>query len=497
MSKIAFVIFLAAFFLLQPLSMGKYGLMYPNDDVDYFAQSSSLAFGQFPSYKNEYLTTLKEGPKGSIGSGILAAVFVFAFSLIDRMEGSKILEKRTRGNVPSSWAVYGFIFSSVFYLCLGCYLLYLAAEAMVGGSFAAWAVALMVLCQGMPLFAFNRPIFSHTAEFFMQSLFVYLFVINELSGGRIIKQWWAYVLLGIAASLVFLTRNNDVLLAIVWPLFFIGRNPVNKSLNNVSLQFFYIAAAFISMILVFKIWPETYNHYNPYPDWLNNITMQTAWQNILMRIGYVFTGLDWGLIFTAPFLLLGVVGFFFIRIPWAKRYVLATLPLLVNFYTIVSFGSQGGWYGYRYLIAAAFPLLVIPLAFFLKWTNGKIGPFWKWGAVLLSIMPAMSMLCFIYNERWHMSVIPVFFGREDWGIVHYQVLLWQTILNSNHFFQGISIGGIAYFHYLYDYALFLLSHVNVLFNGLLLESTTFIRTILIYILPFTILKFFDAQKIKK
>ena len=65
--------------------MQQTGLMYGGDDQSYFAHASSLAFGQFPSYQNEVFTSGKGSPKHSIGSGVMAAPFVFVFSLIDRI----------------------------------------------------------------------------------------------------------------------------------------------------------------------------------------------------------------------------------------------------------------------------------------------------------------------------------------------------------------------------------------------------------------------------
>ena len=175
MKQVMLAIFIVALFVLRPLSLFD-GLWYPGDDYDYFAQASSVSFGQFPAYKNEYFTTLKEGPLGSIGSGLLAAPFVFAFSWVDRAEHSTIVEKRTAENIPGSWSQFGFMFASVFYFSLACMLLYCAVSWVVPPGFTAWAVILMVVCQGLPLFAVRRPIVSHTSEFFLQSLFVYLFI---------------------------------------------------------------------------------------------------------------------------------------------------------------------------------------------------------------------------------------------------------------------------------------------------------------------------------
>jgi len=51
------------------------GMWYGNDDQDYFANASSLVFGQFPSYEKEFDYGAGD-TLGSIGPGLMAAPFV-------------------------------------------------------------------------------------------------------------------------------------------------------------------------------------------------------------------------------------------------------------------------------------------------------------------------------------------------------------------------------------------------------------------------------------
>lgn len=478
MKRIAAAIFLSFFFLLRPFLMQYDGLLYPNDDFDYFAHATSLTFGQFPSYKNEYIMRGTSNPLEAIGPGIIATPFVFAFSLLDRINGSDIVKKRTIENVPRSWAVYGFIFASVFYFCLSCMLLYWAVSSLVGPSFAAWAIILMVICQGMPIYACRRPVFSHVSEFFLQSIFVYLFTKNEIDGGKWIKQWWSFVLLGSGAALILLTRYNNFLFAFMWPLFFIGRRDKYKNKKDVLFQCLWVIAPFVSLVGLFLIWPLINNKYMPYENFLSYLSAKASIVGILNRIIHIFVGYDWGLIFTAPFLLLGIAGLGLLDIRIKKRFILACLPLLVNLYTII-FWSGGGYYGYRYLIASALPLLVIPLAFLLKWLEGKIGPWWKWGAVFLALLPVMSMWCYEGNALVSTHVIPVFFGKADWSNATYQIAVWQTVFNLEAFWKIIFLGGIQYCYYLFNVT-------KVLFGSrsyLPFEVKTLIQVFLIYSLP--------------
>ncbi|MEI8011239.1 MAG: hypothetical protein WCI27_01975 [Candidatus Omnitrophota bacterium] len=448
MFKIAFAIFVSAFFLIKPFTMQAAGEWYTNDDVDYFAHASALSFGQFPSYNREYLSQPEQGPQVSIGAGILAAPFVFVFSGIDRLEGSSIAERRTVKNVKASWSQFGFMVSTVFYFSLACLLLYRILSSLVGPSAAVWAVILMAICQGMPLFAFRRPIFSQVPEFFLQCLCVYLFLRNEKAEGQFIRRWWAFVLLGVVAALVYLIRNNNVLFALAWPLFFVTTGLSWKDPGIMVRRLCAIFIPFTVLLMVFQLWPAVYAQKTIYSNAFDYVRVHATWLEILGRIVHVFIGVDWGLVFTAPFLLLGVLSLMFFKMPWKKRLVLFSLPVLVNFYIIVFFGTQGGWYGYRYLIASAFPVFVFPLAFAIKKLDDKGWGALKFALVLLAVMPVVSMW-FFEGRSTCLSLITQFFGRKDWGHATYQLCVWKALFNVNDLAYFAYKGGAQYFHYLY------------------------------------------------
>ena len=506
MIKVSCAIFLCAFMLLRPFMMQFNGLWYPFDDRNYFAQSSALAFGQFPSYKNEDYVGDDKAPMHSIGPGLLAAPFVFVFSFLDIAQGSDISEKRTENNIPGSWSQFGFVFSSVFYFCLACALLYRALCPMVGPSVAAWSVILMVVCQGMPLFAFRRPIFSHMAEFTLQSIFVYLFLKNEMSSGRYIKKWWSYAFLGIGAALIYLIRYNNILFAISWPLLFVLRDFDWKKRNLIFSRLFYTFIPLIIFIAIFRIWPQIHNNYSPYGNPLDYLTVKASVVDILKWIVHIFIGVDWGLVFTAPLLLVGILSLIFLNEPWKKRFVIACLPLLLNFYIVIIFGGQGGWYGYRYLIASAFPLFVVPLAFLLKRLFQKKWWLWKLRFALLAILPVMSMWCF-EGRTTNLSVIPQFFGRADYSHATYQLAVWQTVLSPKEYLYAFFQGGFIYFSYIFYKAWFFLklpmkvslNNDDIIFQIQTLALTipfdlrTLIRVLLIYSLPFLTWWFFRKE----
>ena len=499
MMKSALAIFMVSFFLLRPYSLQQDGLWYGGDDCDYFAQASSLVFGQFPSYKNEYFTNLKEGPMGSVGPGIMAAPFVFIFSWLDRWENSSITQKRTEQNILHSWSQFGFVVSSNFYFCLACMLLYLACASFVEPITASWAVILMAICQGMPLYALRRPVFSHSAEFFLQSLMIYLLVRNLISKGQCLDRWYKYFFVGVLSAMIFLTRYNNIMMAVAWPLILLIQQPALK-LRTIVFRLSWAFLGFIPLILFFKIWPENFNHYQPYSDAFNYISVQATGLDILKRIGHVFFGFDWGLIYTAPFLLLGVIALVFFEIPYKRALILAALPLWVNLYVVIFFGTQGGWYGYRYLIASAFPVFVIPLAVLIDKAKSRPIKYWPIFLILLALPSTLSMLFFEGNSSTlTLHLIPQFFGRHDWSNDSYQMAVWQTLISIPHLCQALFKGGLYYLINLFGGTALLLGKdkVTVLVHYYpSFEWKLLAKVFIIYTLPFWVLFIFRKGRFK-
>ena len=163
--RITIAIFIVSLFLVRPYNLQSRGMWYVDDDYDYFAHASAMVFGQYPSYKKEFFTIMKEGPQSPIGTGILAAPFVYVFSFFDRAAGSSITETRTQDNIVGSWSQFGFYFASIFYFILACYLLFAGISCFVPPAQASNAVILMMICQGLPLFTWRRPFFSHCSSF--------------------------------------------------------------------------------------------------------------------------------------------------------------------------------------------------------------------------------------------------------------------------------------------------------------------------------------------
>ena len=194
--------------------MQQTGMLYKGDDETYFSYAASIALFQFPSFKKE----LVKSPTHFIGCGVLAAPFVFAFSLIDRVDGSSITFERTAENVTGSWTLFGFVFASVFYFWIACFLLYRAIRLVHDEGTATLAVVLMVLVQGVPLYVYRRPVFTHVYEFFVQSALVYFLMRVSGETDEQGNDYLRVLTVGFLVGMVALVRFNNVPYALLWPL---------------------------------------------------------------------------------------------------------------------------------------------------------------------------------------------------------------------------------------------------------------------------------------
>lgn len=231
------------------------------------------------------------------------------------------------------------------------------------------------------------------------------------------------------------------------------------------------------------------NHYTPY-TWVTEFLLQNmSFQLFLSRLFYIFTGLDWGLIYTAPFVVLGFASLCSFSFPLKKKWILISLPLLINFLLIVFWGSQAGWYGYRLFIASAMPILALPLAVFLKELETKakktLGLFWA----IIAGVPFLSMLLFESNPTTlNLAQIKTYTGNTDFTNNIFQFHVWQTVL-----FHPLETLANIYdksgFLYLNHLFLTLGKFLGIWPNAFVTEypvfrADIFIRLTMLYMLPF-------------
>jgi hypothetical protein len=500
---LSIIIFIFGFFLLRPYQLQQSGLMYSGDDESYFAHSSSIVFFQFPSYEKENWPDTGSYPPLSIGPGVMASPFVFIGSLIDRLEKSSISKERSADNIKDSWALFGFVLATLFYFYIGTIFLYSGLSYYFDEKTSFFTILFMIFFQYFPLYLFRRPVFSHIYEFALQSILIYILLRNyktdflEKAGKKIV------IIIGFLAGMIFLVRYNNIIFTLIWPvvLFCIEEGKFNFKKNWPKLLISYSMS--IVLIFIFKLIPSIYygdlfgqkNYIGIFNSRLAEINNFIFY---FKRIFHIFFWFDWGLIFTAPFIFIGLFYLFKIKSKLKIPMILLFLPSLLNIYIAIKWGTQGGWYGYRYIVFSLLPVLVLPFALFINNISKKLG-YRKILIILfaVAVFPVLSLLAFEGNgTNLTLDYIKQYFGIIGWGNNTFQLEIWKTLFTDPiDFLISIFKGGPLYFIYLMAHFFNFENHLPAVIISKYSEFKTavLIKTLIIYIFPF--LMYFFTKKI--
>ena len=487
MRRVTLFIFLIGFVLLRPHEIGQSGLLYPTDDYGYFAHASSIAFGQFPSFAKEECFHA-DYPVAHPGPGWMASPFVFLFSFLDRMMGAEIVQIRTPENIPLSFSLYGFVLATSFYFWFGCYLLFRGLRHHFAPAISGWTIVLMVLCQGLPIYVFVRPLSSHAYEFFLQSLMVFFLLARNGPGQtRVSRREWALIALGL--TLMVTVRFNNVPAALIWPFLLMPAG--TKAETRALRRKIFMAAAGLVLIaagVIFLIYLKDSAYI------MRKIGVFLRVENIFFypkRVMHILLGIDWGLAYTAPYVLVGLAGAFLLKFPLRKKLLIALLPMAVNFLAIMLWKTQGGYYGYRYFTTSIIPLLVYPLALIMKKLKEGGHDYWRRGFFLLALLPALSMLCFDGNtSNLSFRGVQQYFGIAGPGNDTFQMEVWEMLLFSPlQLLWVMCRGGVFYCMHLVGAALGLSGKFPspILMAYPAFQTDVFVKTLGIYLLPFVLL----------
>ena len=206
----------------------------------------------------------------------------------------------------------------------------------------------------------------------------------------------------------------------------------------------------------------------------------------IRRIFHTLFGLDWGLIFSAPFVVISIISIFFIKNKYRSPLLLMLLPIGFNLGVfVIAKHGQASWYGYRYFFFSAIPVLVIPMAFWIERMKCKYGRPLYYIIAVISIFPLLSMLCFEGNPEGLTLHLSDKWG--GWQNPSYQLEVWKTIVfDPIEFGKAVFKGGPLYFIYLVA----VLIGKEGFLPGIVLSKypqfgfVVFVKSIIIYSLPF-------------
>jgi hypothetical protein len=411
MRWLVIAIFLSSLFVLQPNSR----LMYADDDDDYFAVSTSIAFGQFPSFANEYHVG-ERMPFASVGPGVLAAPFVALFSVIDRVNHAPIVAKRTKDNRYWTWSLLGFQFAAYTYALLGLLALNGALRRWASRDAADIATFLSVFAGGgLLIFVFNRPVMSHAFEFFTVSVMTWLLTL-QMKGQRLVC---FYEMVGATAALLFLCRYNNAFLALSFLVIAFISGLESKSAPSRG-QLIRSILLFFGLIALFRLAPVAVNGYSAYDQSYASVQDRLIpalsplfyWN----RIGEIVLAADMGLLYTAPAFLIGIYALWAYRgrLPGALKFL--SLVALANVYLTVVWKTFGAFYGYRYICFTAMPLVAVPLAMMLEDVSASIGRYRLWlVSIGLAAFPFASVSVFGKLGKYNLAPLVNQYGIQTYS----------------------------------------------------------------------------------
>jgi len=441
-------IFILSFFLLRSYQLQNSGMLYAGDDYSYLAHSTSIVFGEFPSYDKEYYEIGNKRPLHSIGSGLMAVPFVYAFSWMDRLAGADVVKERTRESLRHSWTAFGFLLASYSYFILACLLLYRGLSYFFSKNISLYSTVLACLFQGMPLYVMRRPFFAHSFEFFLSAVLIFILLYKEKQGKYSPSGILEIALLFAVLILVPEVRRNNLFVLFVWP--FVLWGIVNKGTSAKKILSIMLGAiiAFGCVVAAFKYSLFLRSLLQEDSNYVFSFLRLNSMDVYIHRLIQVFVGIDWGLLWTAPFLLLGIYGITRYSFSLKKQLWLCMIPVLFNIVIIVHFNSvhQGSYYGYRYFFPSAIPVLLYPFALLCEKASKKHGiKFWLF-ILILSTISLLSMLSFEGNNT-NLTLHAKSVG--GWWNETYQLQVWRTlILHPQKWVIAILKGGPLYCVYL-------------------------------------------------
>lgn len=498
MKKLAILIFLLGFFLFRPYLLQNATILYSGDDQNYFAHASALAYGKFPGYSQENFVWGGKIPVHSIGPGLMAAPFVWMGSIIDRISGHSVVQIRTEENIRKSWSLFGFVLSSEFYFCLACFLLFGVLQKWFDQRTAITTIFFCILAEGIPLYVFRRPIFSHIYEFFLQSALVSILLQNSFNQKKLSGEFdfQKAFTVGILSGLIFLVRYNNLGFALIWPVILFKKQW--KSL----LMAFTVEMTLVLLFLVYPWW----HHYhgagemppilyggvggNMLEVFLGNPAVILERLTLIPRLLF---GIDWGLLFTAPFFVLGLWLLLFSKYDSKHEHLLLGFVLLINLWVALSWipkWQQGNWYGYRFLIFSGIPLIIFPFATFLKNLSNRT-KFTKMILWFVWFFPFFSMVLFDGNST------SLTLSENHSANSVYQLNVWQTILfHQKEFLIALLKGGPLYIIYLTSHLFHLDQQLPAIVAEKYLSSgiLLFVKSCILYSFPFLFCMFFSKGK---
>jgi hypothetical protein len=351
--KILTALFLLSIVLLGRANRGtitEYGF---GDDDDYWAYGRSFVYNGNIDFTREPLPTFVHDPHRKNYHAFVPSLMWLPAIVLGRALGPVIHRYEAPDAAgwdtgTSSWhrlLVSAFSATLAYIGLIGTYVFlskfFDSSLAFQGAMISLWGTPLM-------FYVWRRPLMAHSSEYV-------LLVGGALSFYEYLKRPTIRMALlsSFLLSLAVLVRYPNVIMvsAIIagslWQWGWRGFKPAQGSALLVGLG--------IPVILQVIIWHSIYGSY--FPIMHHYATSQKNVSDLFLLSGFtlkgmksVLAGIDWGILWLEPACIGAFLGTLLLRKPIPRLRILLFIAMLMHLVIAANFGSQGGSYGYRYML---------------------------------------------------------------------------------------------------------------------------------------------------
>jgi len=388
------------------------------DDFDYFIHAKTIALDNDFDYSNNLINDsyfYKYGnviaPKGFVGSGILAAPFLYFGNMLNEFfVNSDIL----------NYQIFFYSLSSVFYFLISIILLN-KSFALLKINVSKFFIFLMFFGSGLPYYAFERYSMTHIYEAFSVALIFYSVVKISLNKEKRIFYFLLAFSLFIALSVRYTNYHLLIAPLIFRKLFFVNsKNYLHRSGTFISSSLFFSVIFYLVNVKIYgqfilnpaEIYYADSYRVTAYLQEVNSL-FNFIKINFFIFLKILFSQ-EFGIFWFNPAVFSGLI----ISLIYFKQSNIDIFTkLLIAFSFIYNFGIVAVWsstassYGIRYL----FSLIPFSLIILYKLKNIYIIGLLKKYIYIFSTFGLISILFFESTTLTELSLVPVIntFGKQD------------------------------------------------------------------------------------
>ncbi len=339
------------------------GAIFSGDDHSYYGYVSSLVNDFDLDFSNNQLSghsgVSPVTGKIVIGHPIGTSILLMPFYLVAKPIVCLLHWLRATPYDQKHPLFFMFMCSGIIvYAYLGGYLLFRTILLLgINRRISTIAVLLSIWGTILPAYIFRRPIFTHTPEFFLIALILYLIVKWKGYEFRTVRQLF---FLSFVSGIMLITRWNNIhILGFITYWLFMQRSFFTRTLKMriVIFAIFPLIVFLIFFLTQSLAWKYFYGSYFTLFPLNKGATLFKIFSlQGLKNLVHIFIGLDWGLLCTAFPFVVGLFAFFWFNpLKMSKRKLLERIFYItlfsLPFIVVLRWQSQAGYYGYRYLLS--------------------------------------------------------------------------------------------------------------------------------------------------